>query len=591
MTVRHLGFALLVTVNAAVAHAASLPAGFREVIVATGLSRPTAMTVAADGRVFVCLQAGQLRVIKDGALLAAPFVSLSVNSEGERGLLGVAVDPQFAANRFVYVYYTTASAPVRNRVSRFTASASGDVAVAGSERVLLELEPLGATNHNGGAIHFGGDGKLYVAVGENAVRNNSQKLDNRLGKILRINSDGSIPDDNPFFNLALGDNRSIWALGLRNPFTFAVDPQSGRIFINDVGEGAWEEINDGIAGANYGWPATEGPTTNPEFATPFSAYDRRNTSSCAIAGGAFYSPQTAQFPAEYLGSYFFADLCGGWIRRLDVESRAVTAFATGIPNPVDLQVADDGSLYYLARGNGGFVARITADADPVNVQVTKLNAPARVAVGGSLAVTDTTRNAGPGDVGATQTGFWLSVNKTLDANDIVIGQRAVPALVAGRSDQHTTTLTLPVTPAGTYYLIAGADRDGLVTETNESDNRRVRKVLVGPDLTLTMSIAPSPPQSTSPATITIRVKNNGAGVAAASSTRLYRSTNATVDASDTLLQTFALPALAAQATATVQGTVTLPAGTYFLIAIADANGSVGEVREDNNVAKTRVTVP
>ncbi|MGZ8848632.1 MAG: PQQ-dependent sugar dehydrogenase, partial [Pyrinomonadaceae bacterium] len=186
------------------------------------------MEVAPDGRLFVCLQGGSLRVIKNGALLPTPFLSLTVNSSGERGLLGIAFDPSFATNNYLYLYYTVASAPIHNRVSRFTAD--GDVVVAGSEVPILDLETLSASNHNGGAIHFGPDGKLYVAVGENAVPSNAQTLNNRLGKMLRINPDGSIPSDNPFFNTAPGDNRSIWALGLRNPFTFAFQPGTGRVF-------------------------------------------------------------------------------------------------------------------------------------------------------------------------------------------------------------------------------------------------------------------------------------------------------------------------------------------------------------------------
>jgi glucose/arabinose dehydrogenase len=222
-----------------------LPGGFVESVVASGLSAPTAMEIAPDGRIFVAEQGGRLRVIKNGDLLPTPFVSLPVNASGERGLLGVALDPDFALNQYLYVYYTTAASPIHNRVSRFVAN--GDVAVPGSETVLLELEQLNATNHNGGAIHFGLDGKLYVGVGDNAVGSNSQSLDNRLGKILRINPDGTIPDDNPF-PAATGLNQAIWAIGLRNPFTFAVNRETGRIFINDVGQNTWEEINDGIAG-------------------------------------------------------------------------------------------------------------------------------------------------------------------------------------------------------------------------------------------------------------------------------------------------------------------------------------------------------
>ncbi len=255
--------------------AATLPSGFTETTIASGLANPTAMAFAPDGRLFVCKQTGQLRVIENNQLLATPFVSLTVNSSGERGLLGVAFDPNFTVNQFVYLYYTATSPTIHNRVSRFTAN--GNVAVGG-ETVLLDLPTLSATNHNGGAMHFGLDGKLYIAVGDNANGANSQSLTTPLGKMLRINTDGTIPSNNPFFTQTTGINRAIWALGLRNPFTFSFQPTSGRMFINDVGQNTWEEINDGIAGANYGWPTTEGPTTNPSFRSPVYAYQHNGRS-------------------------------------------------------------------------------------------------------------------------------------------------------------------------------------------------------------------------------------------------------------------------------------------------------------------------
>ncbi len=347
--------------------AATVPSGFTETLVASGLRSPTAMQFAPDGRLFVCEQTGALRVIKNGALLSAPFLTLSVNSSGERGLLGVAFDPDFISNQFVYVYYTTASNPIHNRISRFTAN--GDVAVPGSEVVLLNLNNLSsATNHNGGALAFGPlDGKLYAAVGENANGSNAQTLNNLLGKMLRINKDGSIPADNPFFTQTTGDNRAIWALGLRNPFTFAFNPVGPEMFINDVGQNTWEEINQDRKGANYGWPQTEGPTTQAGIDAPRYAYSHSNPAgSCAITGGAFYH-RTAPFPSQYFGDYFFADYCGGWIRRLDLTTDTVTLFAEGIAFPVDLKVSDDGSLYYLARGTGsatGTVVRVQFGASP-----------------------------------------------------------------------------------------------------------------------------------------------------------------------------------------------------------------------------------
>jgi glucose/arabinose dehydrogenase len=352
--------------------AATLPGGFTETQFGSNVgSSPTAMEFAPDGRLFICLQGGQLRVIKNGILLPTPFVALSVDPSGERGLLGVAFDPNFASNHFVYAYYTVSTAPIHNRLSRFTAN--GDVAVPGSELVLLDLNNLSsATNHNGGGIHFGPDGKLYIGVGENANGSNAQTLSNLLGKMLRINADGGIPTDNPFFNTATGNNRAIWALGLRNPYTFAFQPGTGRMFINDVGQSAWEEIDDGIAGSNYGWSICEGACSppNPNFRDPLFQYGHGTgpTIGCAIVGAAFYNPATAQFPNSYLRKYFFADLCSGWIRVLDPSTNTASGFATGVTTPVDLKIGPDGALYYLAQGNGGQVFRVTALASqPLNI--------------------------------------------------------------------------------------------------------------------------------------------------------------------------------------------------------------------------------
>jgi glucose/arabinose dehydrogenase len=355
-----------------------LPSGFSESLISAGLSNPTAMALAPDGRIFVAEQTGSLRVIENGSLLATPFVSLNVNSSGERGLLGIAFDPQFATQPFVYVYYTvpgiSGSAP-HNRVSRFTAT--GNIAAAGSEQILVDLEPLSATNHNGGAIHFGADGMLYVAVGDNAVAANSQSLSNRLGKILRYQPDGAIPVDNPsafagITGTTTGVNRAIWAVGLRNPFTFGVQPGTGRILINDVGQGAWEEINEGAAGRNFGWPATEGDfvqSSFPNFTRPLHAYPHGsgNFAGFAIVGGAFYDPAAPTFPADYAGDYFFGDLANGWINRFDSTSQSVENFASNLTlgSLVDLTVTPQGDLLYLSRGSGnGAVYRISFSSAP-----------------------------------------------------------------------------------------------------------------------------------------------------------------------------------------------------------------------------------
>jgi len=348
-------------------NSATLPTGFTETQVGANVgTSPTALEIAPDGRIFVCLQGGQLEVIKNGVLLPTPFVALSVNSSGERGLLGIAFDPNFVTNNFVYVYYTTSTLPFHNRISRFTAN--GDVAVPGSEFVLVDLDNLStATNHNGGGIHFGSDGKLYVAVGENANPANAQSIGNRLGKMLRINADGTIPDDNPstfpgISGSTTGPNRAIWSVGLRNPFTFAFQTGTGRMFINDVGQSTWEEIDDGIAGSNYGWSICEGLCSppNPNYRDPLYEYNHSvgDPTGCAIVGGSFYNPAVNQFPSSYIGKYFFADLCTGFIRVMDPSNNSSSPFATGVSLPVDLKVGSDGSLYYLAQGNGGQVFKV-----------------------------------------------------------------------------------------------------------------------------------------------------------------------------------------------------------------------------------------
>lgn len=332
------------------AEAAAVPPRFSDTVVVDELDAATSMAIAPDGRLFVCEQKGRLRIIQDGKLLSAPFLTVNTNDSGERGLLGVALDPGFPHQPYVYVYYTATSPQVHNRISRFTAN--GNQAVPGSERILLELEPLGASNHNGGAIHFGPGGKLYVAVGENTRSEKAQRLDSLLGKMLRLEKDGSIPTDNPFYTRTTGSYRSIWAIGLRNPFSLAVQPGTGRLFINDVGAGEWEEINEGLAGANYGWPDTEGPTTDSRYRAPLFAYRHGSGTSngCAITAGVFYNPPQLQFPAEYAGRYFFSDYCNGWIRTYDPKTGAVALFATGLSAPVDLDVGPDGTLYYLDRG-------------------------------------------------------------------------------------------------------------------------------------------------------------------------------------------------------------------------------------------------
>jgi glucose/arabinose dehydrogenase len=356
--------------------AVNLPAGFTQSRVVSGLTGPTDMEFAPDGgRLFVAEEAGKVRIAKpDGTLATFLDISSKVDITGERGLLGIAFDPNFATNHFVYLHYTkkaTATTPVHNRVVRVTAN--GDRAVAGSEVLIFRLNNQSAENYNhlGGAIDFSRDGKLYISTGDNTTPEKAQKLTNLFGKVLRINKDGTIPTGNPFYSAASGNNRAIWALGLRNPFKFAVKPGTSTIFINDVGADAWEEINRGASGTNYGWNLCEGNHDNPNtpgsvncsaapYTAPVHEYSHGSTATtgCSITGGGFYNPTTVQFPSGYVGDYFFADFCNGWIRRYDPSTNTVTGFATGLSSVVDLEVSKEGDLYYLSRGSPGSVSKI-----------------------------------------------------------------------------------------------------------------------------------------------------------------------------------------------------------------------------------------
>ena len=338
--------------------AIDLPKGFSATKLAQ-VKNATTMAQAPDGRIFILTQSGQIFIYSNDGLLAQPFMAIHVNSEGERGLIGIAFDPAFVKNNFFYLHYTVPIAPIHNRVSRFTAK--GNIGDLKSEKIIFEItnESI-APNHHSGAMAFGKDGKLYVAVGENAKPSNSQTLDNLLGKLLRINSDGTIPIDNPFYKTAKGENRAIYALGLRNPFTFSIQPKTGKIFVNDDGQASWEEINEIKAGGNYGWPVAEGNIDDKKYINPVFTYHHTqgNITGCSVIGSTFYNPPVTQFPADYNGKYFFGDYCSGFIKTIDPETKKVEDFASGVKELVNLLTGIDGSLYYLERGEEGGLHKI-----------------------------------------------------------------------------------------------------------------------------------------------------------------------------------------------------------------------------------------
>ncbi len=309
-------------------------------LIGSDLDSPSSMAITPDGRLLINELGGQIRVFKNGVLLPNPAYTLQVSNQGEQGLAGLAIDPNFSSNGFIYVYYTALLPQPHNRLSRLTLS--GDVVLANSERIFLDLPALGNQIHHGGGVRFGLDGKLYVSVGDHGSSANAQSLSNLFGKILRLNSDGTVPSDNPFVGVS-GARGEIWALGLRNPFKFAIDPVGGHMYINDVGQNTWEEVNLGQRGANYGWPACEGVCSNQNFVNPIYSYIHNGNAS--ITGAVFY--RGSQFPQAYNGRYFFSDYNSNWVKMLR-QDNTVSDFIENIPTPIDLLVHPDGSLYILS---------------------------------------------------------------------------------------------------------------------------------------------------------------------------------------------------------------------------------------------------
>ena len=352
----------------------TLPAGFSETQVAKIATTVSAtMAFTPDGRLLVGdSKNGKIRVVKNNALLATEALSLTVDSASERGINGIVVAPNFAAaaagQKYVFIYYTKpdplkpnqTQSNAKNRLSRFTIdSANPDRLLAGSEKVILDNVSATAGNHNGGALHFGADGMLYLAIGEAAVPSDAQKLSTYNGKVLRINAMSEtnvVPADNPFVSTA-GALPLIWALGFRNPFTGAIRPGTSTLYINDVGQSSWEEIDIVKKGLNYGWPVREGNDGgDPLYEDPIYTY--ANTGGFAITGGAFYTG--SQFPSTYAGKYFFGDYAQQkiWWLNESTTPRQAVGFATGTLKVVDIDVNPiDGSLWYLAQD--GSVQRIS----------------------------------------------------------------------------------------------------------------------------------------------------------------------------------------------------------------------------------------
>lgn len=348
-------FLCLLTLCLPLSLLAQLPEGFVQELLADGLD-PTGLSIAPDGRVFVVEKKGRILVVENDQLLETPFLDIEVDNENERGLQSMVFHPDFELNNYFYVFYTIPGQG-RNRISRFTAN--GNATLGGSEEILFELNPLFGTVHNGGGMRISKDGYLMISVGDGSNPNKASDLDYLGGKFLRLNLDGSIPEDNPFYQELEGPFRAIYAYGFRNTFGWSLDPVSGMILANDVGNTEWEEVNRVEAGMGYGWPNEEGPASGldlPEnYRDPVHAYD--HNAGCAVTLSTFYYGPEGSFPEQYQGKYFFGDYCRGWIKVMDPESGEIEeTFTTGLDRPIAAIAGTDGALYLLLRpglGGGG----------------------------------------------------------------------------------------------------------------------------------------------------------------------------------------------------------------------------------------------
>lgn len=336
---------------------------------ATGFDSPVEITNAGDSRLFVVQKGGLIRILNsNGSINTTPFLNLStlISSDGERGLLGLAFHPNYAANGYFFVNYTNTSG--NTVIARYSVN-SGNPDIANITGTILMTISQPYTNHNGGSIKFGADGYLYIGMGDGGSGgdpgNRAQNINENLGKMLRIDVNSTIspfhtsPATNPYVGVA--GNDEIWAIGLRNPWKFSFNRLNGDLWIADVGQGAIEEINKIVnplpnTGINFGWRCYEGNSTyntsgcapSSTMTFPFAQY-ARSGGACSVTGGYFYTGST--YP-NFQNKYFFTDYCDDKIRMVNSAGVITTTTSFSGNNFVTFGEDMNGELYIAGISSG-----------------------------------------------------------------------------------------------------------------------------------------------------------------------------------------------------------------------------------------------
>lgn len=377
---------------------AALPDNFDDELVVSGLNQPSSFAFLPDGRLIIVEQKTRnILVAPVGSSTATTILTMTdVNTSGtERGLLGVAVDPDWPSRPYLYVHFSQTPS-IKMWVARYTAS--GDLTAPastaltlGSRYVILNDVPDAAINHNGGTLRFGPDKMLYASFGEDADPCGAQDSTTFKGVILRLDVDGLpagaggpparsaiTPADNPYTGGANQNAGLVWAFGLRNPFRFHVDAPTGHLYIADVGNNTWEEIDECVKGENFGWPYYEGPALvggscppQSPYTAPIATFNRVGVTASIISVGRYRGTGGIYtFPPSHEGDYFYSDYYSGWIRRIrfDGVSWVPAPAATGQPNATDwadniAYVSDwltgpDGAIYYCKQFSSPSIRRI-----------------------------------------------------------------------------------------------------------------------------------------------------------------------------------------------------------------------------------------